>query len=476
MPSTSEMPLWFKRRGYLHFDHPISVDKAKSIVMNKDAVSRHAFFPFICYEIPTSKLKFDPVTNKFITTQKPRDVAYSSHIDSHIYAYYAEILSTHYEQALRNKGLQDSVLAFRKIDKKNNINFAKNAFDYIKNKSECSAIALDFSKFFTTLDHKILKREWADILGSNPLPNDHYNVFKSLTNHAHVKRDKLFEIFQISPYNQKLSGKSKCRYKCKCNCKCKVRCKGKCENKNNCNNPLINRRTRICDPLDFRNKVRKEIKPNIENNGIPQGSPISALLSNIYMISFDEKMKRYANNLNGEYFRYCDDMLFIVPSQEKEKILARAKSEIEKLKVTINEKKTEIRDFKYDSGKLCSFGDNKKKPLQYLGFLFDGTSTFLRSSSLSRYSKKMKGGVKLAKNTMDKENAIRKSKGEPLQTQIYKRKLHKLYSYRGQRNFISYGYRAAKIMDSSSIRKQLRPLLKRLEDRIKLLESCSQNK
>ena len=67
---------------------------------------------------------------------------------------------------------------------------------------------------------------------------------------------------------------------------------------------------------------------------------------------------------------------------------------------------------------------------------------------------------------MEKENRIRRAKGEPEQTYLYKRKLHKLYTARGQRNFLSYGYRAAKIMNSKSIRKQLKPLLQRFQDEV----------
>ena len=67
---------------------------------------------------------------------------------------------------------------------------------------------------------------------------------------------------------------------------------------------------------------------------------------------------------------------------------------------------------------------------------------------------------------MAKENRIIQEKGEPEQDQLYKRKLHSLYSYRGKRNFLSYGYRAAKIMNSKSIKKQLKPLWQRFQDEI----------
>ncbi|WP_390340355.1 antiviral reverse transcriptase Drt2 [Vibrio harveyi] len=434
MKNTSS-PLWYTKRNYLHFDVPVSATKSEKIVTSSASVARHAFFPFISYSFQLAKLARDTSTGKLYRKPKARGVAYSSHVDSHIYAYYASQLSNLYEQQVEKSGLHESVLAFRKLDGKNNIHFANDAFNYIREIEECSVIALDFSKFFDTLDHKILKEEWSKLLGVSNLPKDHYNVFRSLTKFSTVDRDELFKVFGISQYNPKANG-----------------------------------RNRICSPSEFREKVRGAglISPNPNGAmGIPQGSPISALLSNVYMLSFDEHMKSYVDAVGGKYFRYCDDMLFIVPYEYRDTVERLANSKIAALKVQINSDKTEIRDFKFHNGKLCSFDElGKQKPLQYLGFLFDGHSIFLRSTALARYSEKMKGGVKLAKKTMEKENRIRKSKGEPEQDQLYKRKLHRLYSYRGRRNFLSYGYRAAKIMNSRSIKRQLKPLWQRLQDEI----------
>lgn len=434
MMKKSELPSWYKKRNYLHFDEAINAKKASSIVTNKKIVASHAFFPFISYEFSLNKLDRDLATGCLYRKPKQREVAYSSHIDSHIYAYYSEKLSELYEEKLVKKGLDKSILAFRKLDGKSNIHFSNDAFNYIRSKGECTAVALDFSKFFDTLDHEILKQEWCNLLEEKLLPNDHYNVFKSLTKFTKVDRGLLFQEFSISPYTPKANG-----------------------------------RCRVCSSQDFRTIVRK--KGFIQSNpngkaGIPQGSPISALLSNIYMLSFDEKMKNYVDSINGIYFRYCDDMLFIVPSSERNNVEMYAIKEIESLVVKINNEKTEIRDFKYQNGKLCSFEDGKIKPLQYLGFLFDGNSIYLRSAALARYSEKMKGGVKLAKSTMNRKNKIRAKNGELEQTILYKRKLHRLYSYRGKRNFLSYGYRAATIMNSKSIKKQLKPLWARLKDEI----------
>nr|WP_236943487.1 hypothetical protein [Klebsiella michiganensis] len=187
---------------------------------------------------------------------------------------------------------------------------------------------------------------------------------------------------------------------------------------------------------------------------------MSALLSNIYMLNFDTEMKQYVSSLGGAYFRYCDDMLFIVPTHEKNNVAGEAEKRLFKLKVSLNIKKTEIRDFFVTPNKIkCD------KPLQYLGFIFDGHNIFLRSSSLSRYSDRMKRGVRLAKATMKSKNKLRNSKGLP-NKELFKEKVYARYAHVGKRNFLTYGYRASRIMHSNSIRKQLKPLWERLQKEI----------
>lgn len=417
---------WFRSRGYLHFDRPVKFETAQKVVTSPRRVASHAFYPFINYVVESKKIRKDKRTKKVTVKTKDRPIAYSSHMDSHIYSYYAFELASLYEAKIKERNLHTSVLAFRSLDK-SNIDFANDAFQKIKKIGECSAIALDFSKFFDTLDHQILKQKWADLLDVKSLPKDHFNVFKSLTKSSKVDKVKLYEEFSISHNNPK------------------------------------NGRNRVCNAIDFRNKVRKKklITVNKGTYGILQGSPISALLSNIYMIDFDTTMKQYVDKCGGEYYRYCDDMLFIVPSDLQGDVVTFAQNEINKLNVTINQSKTELRNFRYKGGTLKS-----DIPLQYLGFIFDGENVFIRSSSLARYSEKMKRGVHLAKLTMVKYNAINQAKGLPEKT-LYKKKLYSRYSHFGGRNFITYGLRAAKTMDSKTIKKQLKPLWHRLEDEIK---------
>jgi len=414
---------WFKRRGYLHFDRPISFKKAKSIVQNKQQVAQRSFYPFIHYTIDSFKIHKEKKT--LVRKTKSRDIMYASHIDSHIYSYYAQILSARYEKALKVNNIEESVLAFRSLGK-SNINFAADAFNEIRLQKNCSAVALDISGFFDNLKHKVLKKTWARILGSVHLPSDHYAVFRSITNYASIDREALYKIFGISPYN-----------------------------------PWYERR-RVCEPNEFRNIVRKSglIFKNPNDYGIPQGSPISALLSNIYMVEFDIIMNKLVEKINGRYFRYCDDMLFVVPTDCRDFIEKEASAEIENLEIEINSDKTEIRNFK-----LTHEGLIADRPLQYLGFLFDGQKTIIRSAALARYSQRMKKGVKLAKKTMDKRNELRIDRGDNPK-QIFKKKLYNQYSYLGHKNFLSYGYRASKIMESTAIKKQLKPLWSRLKEEI----------
>ena len=174
------------------------------------------------------------------------------------------------------------------------------------------------------------------------------------------------------------------------------------------------------------------------------------------MLEFDIAAKSMMNAMGGRYFRYCDDMLFIAPVEFKDKIAGEMRKKINSIKLDLNTSKTEIRVFRRRRGILkCD------KPLQYLGFLFDGERVLIRSASLARYSQRMKRGVRLAKSTMNKRNNIRIKNGQSVKP-LFKRKIYMRYSHLGRRNFIRYGLRAADLLDSKEIRDQLKPLWSRL--------------
>lgn len=190
--------------------------------------------------------------------------------------------------------------------------------------------------------------------------------------------------------------------------------------------------------------------------GIPQGSPISALLSNIYMLDFDQLLHAEINARGGHYMRYCDDVLCIVPTSKAADLHAMVEALVNRFGLAINHHKTEKIDFQLRTGILTA-----NRPLQYLGFNFDGTRKLIRSAAFAKFSDKMRRGVSLARQTTKKHNKYRHTPEE-----IWRKQLYERYSHLGKRNFIRYGLRAAQIMESRAMYRQLRPLWRRLVSRI----------
>lgn len=421
-----DTPTWFRQRRYLHLDEPLSLKKGIALVTNPDAVAAHSFWPLIRFQIHTAKIKKDKTTGKLDWHPKDREISYAAHSDSLIFGFYAEALGKLYEMQLEQRGLSDCVLAFRSLGK-NNIDFAKAAFDEIGARGDCVAIALDVTKFFDTINHAQLKQRWMHLLGTPSLPPDHYAVFKALTKFSFVDRDHCFAALGISVHT-----------------------------------PRSGDRHRLCSPADFRLRVREAglVKVNQHRHGIPQGTAISALLSNVYMLDFDTAACDFAKKHGGRYMRYCDDILFIMPTTLARETESFCSAEIDKLKLKINPAKTDTCYFSKKGAKQTC-----KQPLQYLGFLFDGQQILIRSAAFSKFSNRMKRGVSLAKQTMRSRNKAKNAEGADEQG-LYQRKILARYSHLGKRNFLRYGYTAAKLMDSKAIRRQLRPLWGRLQKAI----------
>ncbi|PSU93978.1 hypothetical protein C0W35_09755 [Photobacterium kishitanii] len=503
-----------RRANYLHFDVKLSLDEASKKIFNPHYIMRHSFWPFISYELKTKKIKsiYKYISEKNIEYRndtisysnsdikniidndsnvdrlllskkgrpdkvviyKVRPICYASHIDSLIYSYYGEIINYGYEKILIKKELTKNVLAFRKQgnEKKCNIHYSLQSFNDIKALDNSVVLAFDVKNFFNILDHDILKKKWLEVIQQflkvDELPKDHYKVFKSLTKYTYIDRDVVYDFFGISKLNSKNISNS---------------IKNKVKNKTL--DPLLvyvenkNKRVRICKPEAFRCSASKLINKNKGiSKGIPQGTSISALLSNIYLIDFDVKIKNFIEGLGGSYYRYCDDLLCILPlyctndiykqSDLLEKFMYQVSQEF---KLDINKEKTEKyvfldKDNSYLTSikKLCCYKikDNKILPskLQYLGFKFDGDVVTVRSSTILRYQRKMKRGIKY-------QLRIKAKYGSGVRLNI--KKIRMMYSHSGVNNFAKYVYRSSYIMSDERIKKQIKNHQKDINKQIKII-------
>lgn len=411
-PITKE---WYRERGYPHFDWPPTRSAAEQLVTNPAAVASHAFMPLLSFEMREPRYR----ASDGRVEDKVRPLACASHADAHIYSYYAALLKRPLEQRIAEPGLHDVVLAYRRMPGgKCNIHFADEAFNEVRRRGACTAIAIDVEKFFDTLDHSRLKRAWCSLLGVDRLPPDHYAVFRSLTRFAKVDRAKLYDQFQVGRRRQEKL------------------------------------RRPVCTPREFRDHVRGGglIEKNGERRGIPQGTPISALLSNLYMLAADEAIQTYATSRGASYRRYSDDLLLISDTDGAEGFEAIVVAEVERAKLTINGDKTTRSVYSLDR----SGGVQADLPLAYLGFEFDGRSKRIRPKTIGRYHQRASRAVRSAKRAAAAAGSMK----------LKRRELFERYTHLGKRNFVRYAHRAAHIMKDSAPRKQVRRHWQQLNQRI----------
>jgi RNA-directed DNA polymerase len=404
-------------RSYIHFDVPLGSKECEKLVADPDAVSKHSFYPFIRHDIVRKRIKRQP-GGKLIKSTKIRDIRYAAHADAAIYSYYNYILTDLYEKEIIKRNLGANIIAFRALSR-SNVDFAKEAFDWIDSNRPCTALGFDVTDFFGSLDHQLLKSAWAGLLGKQKLSSDHFAVFKSLTKHASVELIAARKKLGISREE-------------------------------------LGRRTRICDVADFRSQIRGSglVFVNEKNKGIPQGSPISAALSNVYMIPFDEKVRGHVEAVGGFYRRYCDDILVIVPDEQINGAKLVVSQSLMALRLSMQSAKT----------LECAFGKTfSNKPLQYLGLVYDGVCVYIRSSGVARYYAKMRAGIKQHKfaKTLDGSTPILKQRRKHLLRQYTE------HAPQSHRNYFSYIKLAQKHAKSASVRRQLRFHMKRFTQLIK---------
>lgn len=447
---------WYRQRNYAHFDKALSKKEAKALVENPGRVSRHAFWPLIVSPIKSiSRKKVENSSHRKINI-KYRPIAYAAHSDSHIYTYYAKKLSDSLEDRYKKDPICDqSVLAYRSFyPKKSNINFASEAFETIKELGSCEVIALDVKGFFDNMDPIQLKRSWQKLLGVKRLEADHYAVFKACTQSYGIGLPKLRDLFGGSVRRRRGQDGSV-----------------------------------ICSPSVFREKVVPELKPlsilvsEIKKEsggavckGIPQGLPISAVLANVYMLETDRVLARYLRMLGGQYQRYSDDILLIVPAGKGMYAEIALVRKLNKLKLSIQQSKTQrLLVYENRSSKKLEVRNVKSGQISvipYLGFDFCGSSIAVRSSTISRFMIKAKRAIKRAEIAAVKSGtSLKKRQLYARLTTLgygdaYGKKVHEsppvLPKGAPRLGFFKYMERARQITSSNRIDKQIRKIDQRI--------------
>lgn len=172
---------WFKTRKYRHFDAPVSAPYADD-VSDPQFVAKHSWLPLIHYVKRIKRYK--KLENK--TVLKDRSIMFASHRGACILSKYtfdlSRLLDQHYEQS----GLENSVIAYRKLGRAN-YHFSADAYRFAKSRNRCVVLCFDITGFFDNLDHGILKNRLKQLLAVDELPANWYAVFRHVTKFSKVR-------------------------------------------------------------------------------------------------------------------------------------------------------------------------------------------------------------------------------------------------------------------------------------------------
>jgi group II intron reverse transcriptase/maturase len=98
------------------------------------------------------------------------------------------------------------------------------------------------------------------------------------------------------------------------------------------------------EETDDQGRKTRTTEAKDSKRGIPQGSPISPLLANLYMRRFVLGWKKLGleRSLGSRIVNYADDLVILCKRGKAEEALQRMREVMSKLKLTVNEEKTRI--------------------------------------------------------------------------------------------------------------------------------------
>lgn len=392
---------WFRPRGYKHFDAPVG-DAFADKACDPAFVENHAWSPLIHYVKRVKRFKpkwsDDGKTRlKGETVFKLRDIMFASHRDACILAKYASDICDKLDAHYKSSGLHQNVIAYRRLGRAN-YHFSADAYRFAKEHGECVILCFDITSFFDNLNHAILKDRLKRLLGVAELPDDWFAVFRHATKFRRVERTAL-----------EASEEFKARLKADTK-----------------------------EPVATIAEIKAASIPIIDNPnkfGIPQGTPISAAFSNLYMVDVDRVMVDACTAFGGLYQRYSDDILVVCAPEHESAITAALKSVVAAHGLEIKDEKTERAEFKPGSDDV----------FQYLGFNVSQAGALIRPSSLARLHRKAKRAIKTTK--AKGRAAIASGKAKRIST----KRLRQRFWPTGARNFSKYARRAAAEFGSKTI-------------------------
>lgn len=408
---SSEKAITKSRKNYSHFDYRVDLSNCKDYISDPNKVAEHGFYPFIHYKKQT--IKYNGKTRQKKT--KNRDICYAAHLDRCIYQYYSYILNELYNSCVYQNGISDVPIAYRTDLGKSNIYFAHKAFEYIRTHKPCYIMIGDFTGFFDNLDHSYLKQMWCQLIGCPCLPQDHYNIYKNVTKYSTWDRSDILALNGLED-NQKGIDK-------------------------------LNKKERVLTTEQF-NHNKAQIHKNQSKYGIPQGSSISAVLANLYMMDIDKQIHDTIHPLEGMFMRYSDDFIVILPVHEQEKDMEVIKSITRMINdtpgLTLQPEKTQY--FYCDESHLTNCGeqfhtnaDSRNSAVCFLGFSFDGNKVSIRSKTITKYYYRMYRKAK---------NIVKAREKQPQDDRPSTENLYRRYSERGaygkKGNFFTYVNNAKK--------------------------------
>ncbi len=437
----------------------------------------HDFFPLLRYikkEKRYKRLQCEKDHAYFVNAKgqyirkvgnKERTIEYATHIDTQIYSYAAHLLSRQYEKKLKESPeIDKSVIGYRRIENaegigKNNIEFASDFFDEIMNfGKDAYVMAYDIKDFFPSLNHQKLFQAWVKLYDTTKLTASHYRIYRAVTKYSYIKKEDIRKYL----YNSQSEAEKALR-----------------------NNIAQGIDAYFATPQEMREafksgklniytnvKKKKEIGQNIEkehklNKGIPQGLPTSAILANIYMWSFDEAISKLVYQRGGQYRRYSDDIIILIPKDDtlKNTLEDCIQETLSELGLNISHNKTEeysiiqqpngdvsvegkvkIKRYLcsteqcYEQGKIPNKDTFQKEQsetktrysLHYLGLEFFGKKNeqklvYIKQTTLAKFQKKMRNTV----NRYIKRAYLRTERECMPQPEIFYNDLCRKFTFRG---------------------------------------------